>query len=72
MPTVLITGVNRGLGLEFIKQYSAEGWVMTDMGGEGAHITPKVSIAGMRQVIAGLTPADTGRFLTYSGEELPW
>jgi hypothetical protein len=45
---------------------------MTDMGGEGAHITPKVSIAGMRQVIAGLTPADTGRFLTYSGEELPW
>lgn len=48
------------------------GWVMTDMGGEGAHITPEVSIAGMRKVIAGLTPADTGRFLTYSGEELPW
>lgn len=26
MPTVLITGVNRGLGLEFIKQYCDEGW----------------------------------------------
>ena len=26
MPTVLITGVNRGLGLEFIKQYTADGW----------------------------------------------
>lgn len=26
MPRVLITGANRGLGLEFAKQYAAEGW----------------------------------------------
>ena len=26
MSTVLITGANRGLGLEFARQYSAEGW----------------------------------------------
>ena len=26
MPTVLVTGVNRGLGLEFIKQYCQKGW----------------------------------------------
>lgn len=26
MPTVLITGANRGLGLEFARQYVAEGW----------------------------------------------
>jgi NAD(P)-dependent dehydrogenase (short-subunit alcohol dehydrogenase family) len=26
MSTVLITGANRGLGLEFVRQYSAEGW----------------------------------------------
>lgn len=26
MPTVLITGANRGLGLEFSKQYAAAGW----------------------------------------------
>ena len=26
MPTCLITGANRGLGLEFAKQYAAEGW----------------------------------------------
>lgn len=25
-PTVLITGANRGLGFEFVKQYAAEGW----------------------------------------------
>ncbi len=26
MPTVLITGASRGLGLEFARQYAAEGW----------------------------------------------
>lgn len=26
MPTVLITGANRGLGLEFARQYSGDGW----------------------------------------------
>jgi NAD(P)-dependent dehydrogenase (short-subunit alcohol dehydrogenase family) len=26
MPTILITGANRGIGLEFAKQYSADGW----------------------------------------------
>jgi NAD(P)-dependent dehydrogenase (short-subunit alcohol dehydrogenase family) len=26
MPTVLITGANRGLGLEFVTQYAAESW----------------------------------------------
>jgi NAD(P)-dependent dehydrogenase (short-subunit alcohol dehydrogenase family) len=26
MPTVLITGANRGIGLEFAREYAAEGW----------------------------------------------
>lgn len=26
MPTILITGANRGLGLEFVRQYAADGW----------------------------------------------
>lgn len=26
MPTLLVTGANRGLGLEFVKQYVADGW----------------------------------------------
>lgn len=26
MPTVFITGANRGIGLEFVRQYAADGW----------------------------------------------
>ena len=28
MPTVLITGANRGIGLEFVRSYAADGWVV--------------------------------------------
>ena len=28
MPTVLITGANRGLGLDFARQYAADGWTV--------------------------------------------
>src|SRR5258707_15001696 len=28
MPTVLITGAARGLGLDFVKQYAAKGWTV--------------------------------------------
>ena len=48
------------------------GWVQTDMGGSGATLRPAESIGGMLKVIDKLTTIDNGRFLTYSGEELPW
>jgi NAD(P)-dependent dehydrogenase (short-subunit alcohol dehydrogenase family) len=48
------------------------GWVQTDMGGPDALISTAESIAGMIRVIDGLTPQDSGRLQTYSGEELPW
>lgn len=48
------------------------GWVQTDMGGKGAHLTPEQSITGMVKVIAGLTPGDTGRFINYDGAPIPW
>jgi NAD(P)-dependent dehydrogenase (short-subunit alcohol dehydrogenase family) len=48
------------------------GWVKTRMGGAGAPVEPEDSVAGIRAVIAGLGPQDNGRFLDYTGKELPW
>jgi NAD(P)-dependent dehydrogenase (short-subunit alcohol dehydrogenase family) len=48
------------------------GWVRTDMGGPKAPLGPEESAAGMRRVITGLTLADSGRFLQWDGQELPW
>ncbi|MBT5241563.1 MAG: SDR family oxidoreductase [Rhodospirillaceae bacterium] len=48
------------------------GWVRTDMGGPAADLDPQTSVDGMKKVLDGLTPADAGRFLDYTGAELPW
>lgn len=48
------------------------GWVRTDMGGPSGLISPEQSIAGIRRVIAGLTPADSGRFFNYDGKPIAW
>jgi len=48
------------------------GWVKTDLGGPSALIEPCDSVSGMRRVIAGLTPEDSGRFFNYDGAEIPW
>ena len=48
------------------------GWVHTDMGGPNALIDTATSVAGMRRVIDGLTPADSGGFFNYDGSPIPW
>jgi NAD(P)-dependent dehydrogenase (short-subunit alcohol dehydrogenase family) len=48
------------------------GWVKTDMGGPGAPLTPKRSVASMSKVIDNLKPADTGKCWSYDGSQLPW
>lgn len=48
------------------------GWARTDMGGPQAPVEPADSVAGMRKVIAVLTPGDAGRFLQFDGNELAW
>lgn len=48
------------------------GWVRTDMGGAGAPLSPEASVRGLRKVIEGLTPRDSGRFLSHDGTEIPW
>lgn len=45
MPTILITGANRGLGLEFVRQYAADGWRV---------------LATVRDPLAGRAASDAG------------
>jgi NAD(P)-dependent dehydrogenase (short-subunit alcohol dehydrogenase family) len=48
------------------------GWVRTDMGGEGAPLSPEASVRGLRKVLAGLKPGDSGTFLSHDGSAIPW
>jgi len=48
------------------------GWVRTAIGGPGGELDVTTSVTGLREVIARLTPGDSGRFLQWDGRELPW
>ncbi len=48
------------------------GWVQTDMGGEHAPLTTHEACSGMKRVLDGLQPADSGSFLSWDGERHPW
>ncbi len=48
------------------------GWIQTDMGGPHATRTPAETIPTMMNVIDGLTINDTGSFLNWDGNIVPW
>lgn len=48
------------------------GWVKTEMAGDVADIEPWESAQGVIKVISGLTQADSGKFLKWTGEIHPW
>ena len=48
------------------------GWVQTDMGGERAPDAPVDVVAGMLRLIDAATPAQSGGFVDWRGEALPW
>jgi NAD(P)-dependent dehydrogenase (short-subunit alcohol dehydrogenase family) len=48
------------------------GWIRTRMGGPTAPLEAPPSIAGLRRVIDGLTPANSGKFWLWNGTRLPW
>ena len=48
------------------------GWVQTRMGGSAAPLEPEDSVAGMRRVIEGLGPKNSGGFFAYDGATIPW
>ena len=48
------------------------GWVRTDMGGPSAPLDAPEAVAGLRRVLAGLGPEDSGSFLHWDGSPVPW
>ena len=56
MPTVLITGANRGIGLEFSRQYAADGW---DVIATARQSSPELEALGVRAESLDLSDADT-------------
>ncbi len=48
------------------------GWAQTDMGGSHAPQPVAPTVAGMMRVADGLTPAQSGCFLDWRGETVPW
>ncbi len=48
------------------------GWVRTDMGGPSGLISVEQSVSGMLSVIREVTSIDSGKFIAYDGQIIPW
>lgn len=48
------------------------GWASTDMGGSGAPVSPKSSIAGMLKILDNFKRQDSGKYYQYDGSTLNW
>jgi NAD(P)-dependent dehydrogenase (short-subunit alcohol dehydrogenase family) len=48
------------------------GWVKTDMGGQEADLSVEESVTALRETVNKLTLEDAGRFVDYTGQEIPW
>jgi NAD(P)-dependent dehydrogenase (short-subunit alcohol dehydrogenase family) len=70
MATVLLAQALHERGITVIALHP--GWVQTDMGGKGAQVTPADSARGLLGVIDSATLADSGRFIDWQGNALPW
>lgn len=70
MATVLLAQALAERGIAVLALHP--GWVQTDMGGAGAQVTPAQSVGGLLSVIDAATLADSGRFLDWQGQPLPW
>ena len=63
MPTVLITGANRGLGLEYATQYAAEGWDVIATAREPGKAADLSAISGVEVVAVDVASDNSVRTL---------
>jgi NAD(P)-dependent dehydrogenase (short-subunit alcohol dehydrogenase family) len=78
---VIVVGASRGIGLELVRQYRADGAAVTGtarsasaLGSQidGAAFDVADSVAGLRRTLGALTAADNGRFLDHDGTPIEW
>jgi len=48
------------------------GWVKTDMGGPNAEISRAESVAGLKSILQTASLAQSGQFLEFNGNKIPW
>lgn len=70
MFTVAMKNELRDLGVSVLLIHP--GWVETDMGGPNAPIQAEESVTGIMARIEEQTMDMTGRFVDYTGQDLPW
>ena len=70
MASALLANALAGRGVVVLALHP--GWVQTEMGGAQAQVTPVDAVAGLLRVIAAATPSQSGSFLDWRGEPLPW
>ncbi|WP_374358406.1 SDR family oxidoreductase [Thermomonas sp.] len=70
MASALLANALAGRGVVVLALHP--GWVQTEMGGAQAQVTPVDAVAGLLRVIDAATPSQSGSFLDWRGEPLPW
>ncbi len=48
------------------------GWVKTDMGGSNAEISTDESVSGLKSILQSAGPAQSGQFIEFNGNSIPW
>ncbi|GFR63362.1 C-factor-like [Elysia marginata] len=70
MASILLSRELRSAGIHVLSLHP--GWVRTDMGGPEANLSVEESFSGCLKVIGSASANTTGKFLDYSGAELPY
>jgi NAD(P)-dependent dehydrogenase (short-subunit alcohol dehydrogenase family) len=70
MAGVLMAHAMNPMGIGVIT--ASPGWVRTAMGGDGAELTPEVSVRSLLTLVDDIPGLPAGVFLDRNGEALPW
>jgi NAD(P)-dependent dehydrogenase (short-subunit alcohol dehydrogenase family) len=71
VPAVLVTGANRGLGLEFARQYAADGWHVIGTARDAARASALAALPGVRVEALDVTDAGSIERLASRLEDTP-